>query len=85
MCSIPLTPLLRWCLLLAHFFLNIAPILTIIETDNTLNEIVIRELLVCFRRVLNPQFFIKNEARLRPSTFNKLFEGWLVLAQGDDP
>jgi hypothetical protein len=70
---------------LALFFINKAPILTIIKTNNTLNEIVIREPFICFRRVLDPQFFVNNKARLRPSTLNKLFKGWLVLAQGDDP
>jgi hypothetical protein len=63
-CSIPLPLFLRGRLLLHLFFLNETPILTIIKTDNTLDEVMIRELFVRFRRVLNSDLPVKYEARL---------------------
>ena len=86
MYSVPLSLLLNWCLLFILFFLDETPmsILTMIKTNHTFDEIVVREFLVRFWRVLYSQLSIKDEARLCSSTLDEFLECRLILAQRND-
>jgi hypothetical protein len=81
MYSVPLAFLLRWCFLLTLFFFDEASVLIVIQTNDTLDKIMIRKFLICFWGIFYPQLPVKDEARLCSSTLDESLESRLILTQ----
>lgn len=82
--SIPL-PLAQWPLLLLLFNRTLLLlILKISKSDNTLDEIMVREFLVRLRSIVNPQLPINNKTRLCATADDELQKCGLIFAKRYD-
>jgi len=78
MCSVPLLLLLRWCLPHTLFLLYEISIPTFVQTNDTLDEIMIWGFFVRFWSFLYPQLSVKDEIRLCHSALDESLEYKLI-------
>lgn len=74
----------QWSLLLLFNLTTRLFPLKISKSYDTLDEVMIGELLIGFRRIIDFDFTINDEAWLRPSALNKLQKSGLIFSEWND-